>query len=60
MSFYVWMMSVDYSGIERKNMAFSAWFFHISVAIADVAEVAGDSVPVIDDGGDHRKKAPNY
>lgn len=35
MSFYVWMMSVDYSGIERKNMAFSAWFFHISVAIAD-------------------------
>gem|GEM_PF-5116931 len=32
-------------------MAFSAWFFHISVAIADVAEVAGDSVPVIADGG---------
>ena len=41
-------------------MAFSARFFHISVAIADVAEVAGDSVPVIADGGDHRKKAPNY
>ena len=34
MSFYVWMMSVDYSDIERNNMAFSAWFFHISVAIA--------------------------
>ncbi len=32
-------------------MAFSAWFFHISVAIADVAEVPGDSVPVIADGG---------
>ena len=39
-------------------MAFSARFFHISVAIADVAEVAGDSVPVIADGGDHRKKSP--
>ena len=49
------MMSVDYSDIERKNMACSVWFFHISVAIADVAEVTGDSVPVIADGGDHRK-----